>query len=317
MEINRVYVFEGYFPRGGTYMAYHLGRICFQYFGKQVYMVGSSKKEGNYFTYDYNFPTISQADFLTEVKPNDLLICNPSFSHNLFGLKLDCKKLMYVQGTSTFEVLDIFFDYYISASTFVQDYLENYYKIKSHVINPFINLTTFNQGLPWNQRSDQILVLDFKQQTVPLLNKLLKDLSEIYPNSKKDFKMIKGLSQEELAINFGKHKFYLNLSPIEGFGLPGLEAMASGCCVLGLDSMGGLDYFKNNENAMVVPYSEFHRLVHIIESIGGREDQRMAEHAIESSKSFSREVFDKNWSDYLASILNTESQGMSSVTNLY
>jgi glycosyltransferase involved in cell wall biosynthesis len=63
------------------------------------------------------------------------------------------------------------------------------------------------------------------------------------------FKVIKPHSDEEIADVYNKSSIFISSSWWEGFGLPGLEAMACGCAVITSDS-GGVKEYADNENSI-------------------------------------------------------------------
>src|SRR5699024_9690862 len=120
------------------------------------------------------------------------------------------------------------------------------YHVDSQVINPFISVDIFNKGIPWKKRSNQILLLTYKKETFREYKKLLRLYQRKYSLGSLSFKKVQNLPQEQLSTIMGQHKYYLTLTPVEGFGLPPLEAMSSGCAVLGFDGYGGQDYFTTD-----------------------------------------------------------------------
>jgi hypothetical protein len=263
---GRVFVMGAYVPNGGTHIAYHLGRILHRDFHLDVTAVTAREESARAspFRYDPEFPSISLQSFEDIVAPDDLLICNPSFSSHHFGLRLDCRKLMYIQGFNTFTVLDGFFDHYVTVSEFVRDFIRGTYGIESRVIPPFIG--TPPPSLPWKDRPahsvafhlkgdkiQQALLLDRLRALVSLRAPDLGDaidwddavLSRNAPREHDEF--LKGL---------GKSRYLITLSVAEGFGLVPLEAMAQGVVVLGLDGFGGRHYMRSGRNCATAPYPE-------------------------------------------------------------
>ena len=55
---------------------------------------------------------------------------------------------------------------------------------------------------------------------------------------------IDGVSEEEAAALLGESALFLCLGRLEGLGLPGLEALASGCLVTGFHGLGGREYAR-------------------------------------------------------------------------
>jgi hypothetical protein len=59
-----------------------------------------------------------------------------------------------------------------------------------------------------------------------------------------DVVAIEGRSEAEAAELLRSAKIFLSFSSMEGFGLPPLEALACGCCVVGYHGFGGREYFQ-------------------------------------------------------------------------
>lgn len=62
----RAYVYQAYVPAGGTYMAYHVGRVLDQRFGLEVLVVGA-EPETDMFSYPVRYPVVDESRFLGEV----------------------------------------------------------------------------------------------------------------------------------------------------------------------------------------------------------------------------------------------------------
>jgi glycosyltransferase involved in cell wall biosynthesis len=62
---------------------------------------------------------------------------------------------------------------------------------------------------------------------------------------------IDGLSPAQVACELGRAAIFLAASPREGFGLPALEAMASGCLVAGFAGGGGLDFMEDRVDCLL------------------------------------------------------------------
>src|SRR5699024_9039641 len=157
--------------------------ICHEVFKTPVFIVQtySGKRGGNRFHYPYDFPAISIKKMLEMVTPDDVFFCNPVHSGHAFGLRLPCQKVMFLQGVNTFTALDIHFDHYVSNSTFVQQHTRKYYHVDSNVIHPFIHTELFNKGIPWKKRSNRILLLTYKKETLYEFKQLMQRYLAKYP----------------------------------------------------------------------------------------------------------------------------------------
>jgi glycosyltransferase involved in cell wall biosynthesis len=77
-----------------------------------------------------------------------------------------------------------------------------------------------------------------------------------------------GLSDQQLAAEYGKSMYYICTSQHEGFGLPILEAMASGCVVVttACDGPEG-NFCVNEENCLIVSKDEPREMVAAIRKL--------------------------------------------------
>jgi glycosyltransferase involved in cell wall biosynthesis len=64
---------------------------------------------------------------------------------------------------------------------------------------------------------------------------------------------IDGMPEAQVAATLKRADVFLAISPDEAFGLPPLEAMAAGCCVVGYSGRGGFEFMRHGETAWVVP----------------------------------------------------------------
>lgn len=257
------------------------------------------------FSYPVDYPTIPQKHFEAKVTSDDLLVCNPSFSDQQFGLRLPCRKLSYIQGVCTFKVLDIFFDYYVFVSDWVKWYIEKYYGISGNVIPAFINSDLFSCSDDWSQRKRSIPVSGYKYNDL-VLTKLRTIYSAKYPDCPLEFEKYPVMSQKEFAKALRRHRYYLSLAAMEGFGLPMLEAMASGCTAVGWDAGGSSEYTSHSENCMIAHYGDFKALADHLHFIltNDEEARRLAAAGHTTGKEFDATRFDNAWKKELTIFLN-------------
>jgi hypothetical protein len=76
-----------------------------------------------------------------------------------------------------------------------------------------------------------------------------------------NFVMIDGLSETETAARLKSADFFLAISENEALGLPPLEAMCAGCCVVGFPGVGGFEFMRHLETACVIPNGDVAGLI--------------------------------------------------------
>ncbi|MCE9630702.1 MAG: glycosyltransferase [Planctomycetia bacterium] len=67
------------------------------------------------------------------------------------------------------------------------------------------------------------------------------------------FVQIDGLSERDTAARLKSADVFLAISAQEALGLPPLEAMTAGCAVVGFPGVGGFEFMRHLETALVVP----------------------------------------------------------------
>lgn len=65
---------------------------------------------------------------------------------------------------------------------------------------------------------------------------------------------------QDVANTLSESAIFINLASTEGFGLPAVEAMSSGCLVLGYTGLGGAEYMNQN-NSFPIPERDVLKLV--------------------------------------------------------
>ncbi len=239
--------------------------------------------EASVFDYTQRFDAVPRASLPNMVRPNDILICNPSHSDGLVGLTHPCRKLMYVQGFNTFSVLDRWFDRYVAVSGFVQEFLASVYGLEAPVISPYLK----------GNRATQLALLD----------RLRKEVGRLDPTAEAAIDWAGSIlwagerHQTELLGLIARHRHLVASSPCEGFGLVPLEAMALGATVLGFDGFGGRDYMRPGINCLTRAFPNLEGIAQdLVDCLRGPE--RAAEIAAQgpaSAARYSRHRFDEAW----------------------
>src|SRR5262249_27806565 len=87
----------------------------------------------------------------------------------------------------------------------------------------------------------QLRVVALPRRRGALLAELMRSFAGFMPrHAQVPWDLAEDLSRAELAVLLGQAAVFLALSENEGFGMPPLEAMASGCLVAGFHGGGGL-----------------------------------------------------------------------------
>jgi len=312
MRQRRAYVVAAHFPNGGTFMAYHLGRILQLDFGFQgvAVRVGGETADHGVFDYDPVFPVVTLAEMEASITDDDVLIANPVESRFFFGLKCRGLKVMYAQGFTTFKLLDCRFDLYVSVSEVVRRCLAFTWGIETEVVPPFIQAETFPLASPWRERpSGSILVLlkgEDDQQSF-MLDRLRQLVSQRHPDVSLDQIIGKKVSQRELIERMGQNRYFLTLSVAEGFGLMPLEAMAMGATVLGFDGFGGRDYMRPGINCAVTAYPDIEgvaeRIADMLDDPDHAQSLAAAGRSTATSQLYTAERFRDDWRKRFARLL--------------
>lgn len=258
MRYRRAWVVGAYVPNGGTHMAYHLGRILERDFGipATAVTVADETPDHGIHTYDLAMPQVSLGQMEAQIGEADILIANPSFSSHQFGLRLPGFKLCYVQGFSTYALLDLKFDHFVAVSDFVAGFVRMF-GIEARVIPAFVDLA--GAAAPdWEQRPAN-LVLPYRKGLPEIWEASFARLREIVARLAPEIVFAEplvdaGLPHPEFLARIGSMRHLLMLSAAEGFGLVALEAMALGTLVCGYDGFGGRQYMRPYENCATAPY---------------------------------------------------------------
>jgi hypothetical protein len=300
MTTQRAYVLEPYMPNGGTHIAYHLARILHRDFGLKAIAVTNSAEnaQNGVFLYDLKYPTVTVDAMIADIRAKDILIANPSFSYHGLGSRARGKKVMYIQGFNTFDLLDCQFDYYVTVSAFVQAFVRNVYAIETEVIPAFVDVSPDLPRKPWTDRPrDSFFV--WTKGTSPLRHSVHERLQQILPEHRLETTLTAKVAHGEFLRILGESRFFITLSAAEGFGLPALEAMAMGTTVIGFDGFGGREYMRSGTNCMVRPFPDVDGVANAIRLLYS--DTQKAEKIAEAGREtaaeqrFSYEGFRSAW----------------------
>ena len=311
---QRVFVVGAYLPNGGTWMAYHLGRILERDFGIPAIAVtlGGESADNGVHEYDLRMPALPVAEMERQITEHDLLLVNPSFSPHQFGWRLPGFKISYVQDFKTFVLLDRKFDHYVAVSDFVRDFLRTVYALDVNVIPPFIDTQHLPDCPPWEQRPARE-VLPYRKGLPEVWDVSFARVRELLAARAPHIVLreplpASGIAQHDLLARIGSTRYLLMLSAAEGFGLVPLEAMALGTVVAGYDAFGGRHYLRNGENCLVAPYPEIERIVTaLIAAVDAPEScAALVRNGRATAAHYSYDVFRARWIAEFAKVLRME-----------
>jgi hypothetical protein len=298
-------------------MAYHLGRILERDFGFHAIAVATAedRADAGINAYDLRMPLLSQEEMLRQATGDDVVIVNPSFSDQLFGWRTPAFKISYVQGFTTFPVLDLKLDHFVASSDFVAGYLHALYGLNPRVIPPFINLDKLPPALPWRDRPEAV-VLPYRKGMPLVWNLSYLRLHDLVTRRAPQIKLAEPIGgalipQRELLTKLAGVRYLLTLSAAEGFGLVPLEAMALGTVVIGYDGFGGRHYMRPGVNCAVAPYPEIDRVGELlIEAVDDPErGAAMSLSGQETAARFSYEAFRDAWIEEFNKVLPASGRG--------
>lgn len=298
----RAFIVGAYLPHGGALMAYHLGRILQLDFDFEAVAVRTRKEafDTGVFRYDPVFPSVTLQEMESTIGDQDVLIVNPSFSKHMFGLRLPGRKLCYVQGFTTFGILDCRFQRYVAASEFVAGFLRAVYALEPNVISPFISTAHSPVSDWWSRPAGSTLI--YLKGTPAITQPFLERLQWLVsadggPYTLHDVAAEGRLPHGEMLRRIGSHRYLLALSIAEGFGLVSLEAMALGTTVVGFDGFGGRDFMQPGRNCWTVSYPHIEAVAkHFLELVGAPERAaELARAARATARGFSYERFRASW----------------------
>jgi hypothetical protein len=304
--IKTAYVMGGYGPNGGSYMAYHVGRILQQHFGYACRIVRLADEDKNpVYAYPDRYDVVNPAFLEGNITQRDILVINPSFSHLEYGFRLPGRKLMYIQGYNTYNVMDGFCDYHVCVSRFVQSYINLVYEFAPPVIPAFIDTNAIPASRPWQDRPANTVLVHGKVYRDAIVQKLASEMRARYPDI--ECRLVAPARADHFGFlrQLCEYRYLLTLSPCEGFGLVPLEAMACGCAVVGFHGGGGTEFMRDGLNCRVTQYPRIGLVADMLADVLRNPDNAeiLALQASKDAQQYNYEVFAQHWIQHLTEAL--------------
>ena len=267
-------------PIGGIKIHYqHCVALRKAGFDAKPLMLG--RYEGNYFGYDIETVKIEEIGY--KLKKNDVVVSTEF--HPYDGLKFSgCKKIIFVQNWINIQkrlkqrdllknYLSMGYDEVLTCSNYTTNEVFKYMGIKAKTICNGIDASVFFEA--------QELRIPNRIMCLPRKNP--KDLESIKSiilanNSEVIFHPVDGVDQITMATEFRKSDIFLATGYPEGFALPPLEAMHSGCAVVGFTGQAGSEFMVDGQTALTAPDGDCEKaaasLLRILEDVELKEKIR-------------------------------------------
>jgi hypothetical protein len=316
---RRVFVAQAYLAYGGTYMAYHLGRILQLGFGLKCYACSHKAETADLaqrvgiYPYDLSMPSIPMSDIGRYATCADILIACDIGSEFLLGWKFPGIKIGYVQSLQPTYMIDMRFDHYISASNIIADYLKSACNIYTNTIPPFVNHEMLPASPEWLDRPANV-ISSYRKATkgrtelwdlsFKIIHKLVSDTIPGIVFEDPLFNESREI-QSDLLARIARARYLLMLTEMEGFGLIPLEAMALGTIPIGYDGFGGGHYMRPWVNCAVVPCAKAEQAAESIIRLIRNEHagQAMSDRARLTAKCFDYKSFEAAWTSLFSNLL--------------
>lgn len=238
-------------PVGGVKVIYQHCMLLRE-LGFEAIPLMMGKYKGNF--YGYEVECKKYEEVLKDITPSDIIVATEFEPYQGLMFK-NAKKVLFVQnwlGLSTRlknndsykSYIDLGYDHVITCSDYCTNFVKAKMNISAVTITNGIDLNKFYPN-PKDRVKNKILAMSRKNPDD------LKYIVRAMQKSSFEFKVVDGLSQDELIKEYQSADIFLATGYPEGFGLPPLEAMACGCVVVGFTGGGGNEFMHNNQTALI------------------------------------------------------------------
>ena len=238
---------------GGVKVFYQHCRILNE-LGYEAYPLALGNYDGN--RYYHDMETKSLADVGYELKPNDIVVSTEFSPYD--GLKFQhCKRMMFAQNWfwvgSHLKTRDkgksyrnLGYDYVISCGDYISQTIHMLQDEGCITVSNGIDENVFHSDDSERQENRIMCLPRRNHHDILMIKKMV--LSR-FPSA--NFVEVDGVSEAEIAKEFRRSDIFLATGYPEGFSLPPLEALFSGCVVVGFAGRGGRQYLKDGETALI------------------------------------------------------------------
>ncbi len=227
---------------GGIKLTYrHVEALAAEGFDAYVLTHGDSGPDWLH----HQAPLLSQHDF--KARPGDIIVL-PEDDRDLIerARGVNAQRVVFCQnqyyaprGISTYRTArEAGINHFLASSETIGRYLlERFPGTPVSVVPCYVDQTLFHP------REKRLQVCFYARKRALEAEFIIDLLKTRHPDLRETpFVEIKQASEEEVARIMGESAVFLSLSRLEGLGLTPLEAMASGCLVVGFTGVGGREY---------------------------------------------------------------------------
>ena len=266
----------------------------------------------------------------TDIKCCDVLIATAVMTAFFVDeVTFKCRKYYFIQGFETF---------YTSEDEVLRSYQLNLEKIviskwlrnivyKNTGVEPIyipngIDLNIFRvtkrisergrHTIAFHYRKAPLKGCDYAIKTIEILREKYDDL-EVFVIGNVDCPDVlkgkchyyKNIAAEEVARINNMARVFMCTSIEEGFGLPGLEAMACGCALVTTNYAGAMEYAEHGVNALVSPVKAYESMADNVVMLFENDKLiiELSESGSCSSKNFDVNIMTKKFNDYIRGIV--------------
>lgn len=194
----------------------------------------------------------------------------------------------------------------IVVANWLKNIVDEHSKTPAYLVSNCINTQLFNNkgaerikhSIVFHYRSADYKGPEYAIEVIRILEEKYPDLKvdvisiENMPNNlPKSCTFHHKLNAEEIAEINNRTQVFMCTSVEEGFGLPGLEAMACGCAVVSSSYKGVLEYAVDGENALLSPVRDIDAMVNNIVRLFENDElrEKISENGVKTGKERSLE----------------------------
>lgn len=220
------------------------------------------------------------------------------------------KKVYFIQGFENWGITDeeVYETYQfpftkIVVSNWLKGIVDSHSDTHSILLSNSIDLRVFQVTTPIEQRKPHTLCFHYRYaemkgckyaiEAVQKLEEQYDDL-KVYVVSNgnqpdylpKSCEYLKNLTSKQVAAINNKSQVFLCTTIDEGFGLPGLEAMACGCALVSTKYTGVLEYAEDGKNAVLTPVKDVEQIVQAVCKVfdDGELRKRIVQQGVQDAK---------------------------------